>query len=81
MIQEGNDIIFRVINEEYKKLYPEDIVNAVLNYLTSEEVLSYVGSHIGLKDLILTNVSIPLSTFQMENIKLCFKFIIAIIYI
>ncbi|XP_018562151.1 39S ribosomal protein L44, mitochondrial [Anoplophora glabripennis] len=73
LIQEGNEIISRVIKEEYRKLYPEDIVNAVHNYLTSEDMMSYVGSHIGLKDLILTN-EFPVAKETLSN---TFKAVVA----
>lgn len=39
------------------KSFPADIVNAVHKYLTSESMLAHIAKHIGLKDLILSNVS------------------------
>lgn len=45
------------IKSEYSKSHQDDIVEALLNYLTSETMLAHISKHIGLKDLVLTNVS------------------------
>jgi large subunit ribosomal protein L44 len=41
---------------------PEEGIKKIQAYLTSDETLSYIALHIGLKDLILTEVS--LQTFS-----------------
>ncbi|CAH1118525.1 unnamed protein product [Phaedon cochleariae] len=73
LIPEGDGIISSYVMTELSKKYPEDIAKAVTNYLTSEEMLSYIASHIGLKDLILTN------EFPVANSTLCntFKAVVA----
>lgn len=56
LISEGYEIISNVIKNEYNKYYPEEIVDAVHRFLTTDELLGLVGKHIGLTDLIQTNV-------------------------
>ncbi|CAH1959200.1 unnamed protein product [Acanthoscelides obtectus] len=73
LIQEGEEIILKTIKEEYKKDYPEDLVNAVCNYLTSEDMLGSLGKGIGLKDIVLTN-EFPVETKTLSN---AFKAIVA----
>ncbi|KAG5873457.1 hypothetical protein JTB14_007224 [Gonioctena quinquepunctata] len=73
LIEEGDKIISNYLKEELRKTYPEDIVYAVSNYLTSEDMLSHIASHIGLKDIILTN-EFPVAKSTLSN---TFKAIIA----
>ncbi|KAJ8921129.1 hypothetical protein NQ315_013599 [Exocentrus adspersus] len=73
LIQEGSKIISKVIIDEYEKLYPQDIVKAVHEYLTTEDMLSHVGKHIGLKDLVLTN-EFPVVNETLSN---TFKAVVA----
>lgn len=58
LIKEGEVLISNYIITEYSKSHPKVIVDAVHYYLSSESMLAHIGKHIGLKDLILTNVSI-----------------------
>lgn len=58
LIEEGNILISSYIKQYFSKAYPEVIVDAVHNYLTSETMLAHIGKHIGLTDIILTNVSL-----------------------
>lgn len=68
-IQDGEQIISNYLKKEFDKVYPEDIANSVIKYLTTEEMLSHIGSHIGLKDIILTNVSYFTILFSISNFK------------
>ncbi|XP_017786941.1 PREDICTED: 39S ribosomal protein L44, mitochondrial [Nicrophorus vespilloides] len=54
LIKKGEDIISKYIQLELSKKYPDVIVQAIHNYLTDDNMLSHVGVHIGLKDIILT---------------------------
>ncbi|KAK7075213.1 39S ribosomal protein L44, mitochondrial [Halocaridina rubra] len=54
---EGKDIIFDYATKFVRathRVLPEEGVSALVDYLTSEELLSEIGHGIGLKDLILT---------------------------
>nr|CAI5862016.1 unnamed protein product [Callosobruchus analis] len=73
LIHEGEKIILKTIKEEYKKHYPEDIVNAVCNYLTTEEILGSLGRDMGLKDIVLTN-EFPVETKTLSDV---FKAVVA----
>lgn len=57
LIQEGDNLISNYIKTEYSKSHPENVVNVLHEYLTSDSMLAHIGKHIGLKDLILTTVS------------------------
>lgn len=71
LIQEGGTIISNYVKTQYNKSYPEDVVNAVHNYLTSESMLAHIAKHIGLKDLILSNVS-KMFTYRFKIIQQLF---------
>nr|XP_023014770.1 39S ribosomal protein L44, mitochondrial isoform X1 [Leptinotarsa decemlineata]XP_023014772.1 39S ribosomal protein L44, mitochondrial isoform X2 [Leptinotarsa decemlineata] len=73
LIGEGDKIISTYVRAELRKTYPEDIVNAVSDYLTSEDMLSHIASHIGLKDIILTT-EFPVGKSTLSN---TFKAIVA----
>ncbi|CAG9854813.1 unnamed protein product [Phyllotreta striolata] len=66
LIREGEDIINNYLKQELSKSYPEDIVNSVLEYLTTEKMLSHIGTHIGLKDIILTT-EFPVDPSTISN--------------
>lgn len=57
-IKDGEAFITAYIRSHYSKMHPEIIVNAIQEYLMSETMLAHIAKHIGLTDLILTNVSI-----------------------
>ncbi|CAH0548970.1 unnamed protein product [Brassicogethes aeneus] len=73
LIAEGFKIISDVIYNEYKNHYPEEIVNAVHKFLTTDEMLGLVGKHIGLSDIILTN-EFPVETHTLSK---TFKAVVA----
>lgn len=58
LIQEGDDFIRSYLKESFSKKHPSKIGNCLVEYLMSEAMLSHVGLHLGLKDIILTAVSI-----------------------
>ncbi|KAJ8940906.1 hypothetical protein NQ318_017497 [Aromia moschata] len=72
-VQEGDKIITEYIIQEYNKSYPDDVVNAVKQYLSSDDMLSHVAKHIGLKDIILTN-EFPVANETLSN---TFKAVVA----
>lgn len=57
LIIEGEHIISNYIKTVYNRLYPPEIVEAIHSHLTSVDMLSHIGTHIGLKDIVCTNVS------------------------
>lgn len=69
LVQEGEDIINDYLKTELNKTYQKDIVDAVLRYLTEEEMLANIGSHLGLKDLILTDEYPPTSKTLSDTFK------------
>ncbi|XP_050302439.1 39S ribosomal protein L44, mitochondrial [Anthonomus grandis grandis] len=52
LAEDGQNLIYDHIKEVYSKSYPPDIVNAVCNYLTTDEMLGYIALHLGFKDLV-----------------------------
>lgn len=56
LIKEGNDIIIQFLKEEFQN-YPDDVINSLIKYLTSDDMLSHVAKHLGLTDLVFTSVS------------------------
>lgn len=57
LIEEGERFIKNCVLEEYGN-YPPVIVDNLERYFLSEKVLAHVASHIGLKDIVLTAVSV-----------------------
>lgn len=57
LIQEGDEIIQKYLRETFKN-YPEEIAESIIGHLISTSMLAHVATHIGLKDIILTKVSI-----------------------
>lgn len=64
LIDAGNYIITTYLKNEFRKKYPDVLVNVLHDHLTTTKMLAYVSSHIGLKDIVLCIVSI-----LMYNIK------------
>lgn len=58
LIQEGNDFIRSYLRESFSKKHPSEIGNSLVEYLMNETMLSHVAVHMGLKDIVLTAVSI-----------------------
>lgn len=54
LIKEGNDIIIQFLKEEFQN-YPDDVINSLIKYLTSDDMLSHVAKHLGLTDLVFTS--------------------------
>ncbi|CAG9770296.1 unnamed protein product [Ceutorhynchus assimilis] len=54
LAHEGFKLIYNTIKEVYSKSYPQDIVNAVCNYLTTDEMLANIAKHLGVNDLIIS---------------------------
>ncbi|XP_028141884.1 39S ribosomal protein L44, mitochondrial [Diabrotica virgifera virgifera] len=73
LIQEGEKIINNYLKKELSKTYPDDITKALIVYLTTEEMLSHIGVHIGLKDIILSE-EFPVSKNTLSN---TFKAVVA----
>lgn len=57
LIAEGEEFIYKYLSDKFKTKYVPDIIDTARSYLTSESVLAHVGKHMGLKDLILSQVS------------------------
>lgn len=64
LIKEGDSIISDYISSEFDKKYSRDVTQALHDYLTSEQMLSHVALHMGIKDIVLTSV-INLIKFNM----------------
>ena len=56
LIKEGDKIVSDFLKEEFKE-HPDDVAEALHDYLTSVDMLAHVASHMGLRDIILTSVS------------------------
>lgn len=61
LIEEGGKFIRSFVREEYGKSYPAVIVDSLERYFLSEKVLAHVAFHIGLKDIVLTAVSMKIA--------------------
>lgn len=57
-IEEGEKFIRDAVREEYDNRYQPVIVESLERYFLSEKVLSHVAFYAGLKDIVLTAVSI-----------------------
>lgn len=56
-IKEGEQFIRNTVKDEYGKKYPPMVFESLEAYLLSEKVLAHVALHIGLKDIVLTEVN------------------------
>lgn len=56
LIEEGHSFISEYLTNSLGQTYHADITNKLVEYLTSEKMLSHVAIHLGLKDIILTEV-------------------------
>lgn len=56
LIKVGEQFIADCITEDLGKKYPDDIVKAIECYLMSDDMLAHIAVHIGLKDIVLTQV-------------------------
>ncbi|XP_066153875.1 large ribosomal subunit protein mL44 [Euwallacea fornicatus] len=50
--QNGLKLISKIIKEAYSKSYPTDIVKAVCDHLTTDEMLAHIAKHLGMRDLV-----------------------------
>ncbi|KAL1502458.1 hypothetical protein ABEB36_007596 [Hypothenemus hampei] len=66
LVQEGFKLIKDHIQDIYSKTYTIDIVNAVCDYLTTDEMLAHVAKYLGVKDLI-KSVEFPPSTKTLAD--------------
>ncbi|KAK5638020.1 hypothetical protein RI129_012315 [Pyrocoelia pectoralis] len=53
LITEGDSVILKSIRQQYVR-YPEEIVDAVCNYLMTNKMLAHVAFYLGTKDIVLT---------------------------
>lgn len=56
LVADGEAFISKYIFNKFEKECAPEIVDTVHRYLTSESVLAHVGKHLGLTDLILSEV-------------------------
>lgn len=52
LAEEGHKLITNIIREKYSKMYPSDVVDGICNYLSSDNMLSHIATHLGMKDLV-----------------------------
>lgn len=56
LIELGEELISDCIRTKLEKQYSTDLLEAIVQYLTTEEMLAHVASHMGVTDLVLTSV-------------------------
>jgi len=66
LAEDGYKIISDYIKEFYEKSYPADIVRALHDYLTTDEMLAHVAKHLGVADLIIA-VEYPVETKTLSD--------------
>ncbi|KAK9874267.1 hypothetical protein WA026_002620 [Henosepilachna vigintioctopunctata] len=66
LIAEGSNIINQYLKDEFLKLYPRDIAESFLKYLTSDNMMAHVAKHLGLADLLLTE-ELPVKELTLAN--------------
>lgn len=57
LAEEGHKLITNIIKEKYSKIYPSDVVDHICNYLTTDNMLSHIATHLGMKDLVQSIVN------------------------
>lgn len=71
LIKEGDDFIRSYLKKSFSKQHPSEIGNSLVDYLMSESMLSHVAFHMGLKDIVLTGVSILSYILYLTLLKMC----------
>ncbi|GJQ78077.1 hypothetical protein Trydic_g2419 [Trypoxylus dichotomus] len=65
-IEKGYNIISSFLKQQFKEKYPHIIVNVLHDHLMTTEMLAYVASHIGLRDIVLCS-DFPVEDTTMAN--------------
>lgn len=57
LAEEGHKLITDIIKEKYSKMYPSDVVDGICNYFSTDNMLSHIATHLGMKDLVKSLVN------------------------